>query len=262
MSECSCDLSLSCLYIDLRGSGGSTAPKGRYKTSELAQDVLEVLDHLGGRWIQDRSVHLVGETFGGMVALECARQCVDRWASLVLLSTHSGRSSGKGLLDTLPPWTGQRAVGQLLLLQSAGWDDAATRAALFVKTLFPKKWLDEMVEHARTHRTRRHVIIEAFQLNARNTTKVSIHAAVGRIAATMTHHIPDKDLKMIGERVPYVAIVTGDDDDVIKPCNSVHLAKVMSSAKLTVLKGVGHAAHIQSPSAIDRILKEAIASQS
>ena len=38
---------------------------------DLATDTLEVLDHLG--WKEDRSVHIVGHSMGGMIAQELVR---------------------------------------------------------------------------------------------------------------------------------------------------------------------------------------------
>ena len=50
----------SVLIIDNRGMGKSSRPFLRYTTSEMARDVLEVLDHVG--WSEDRSVHVCGSS--------------------------------------------------------------------------------------------------------------------------------------------------------------------------------------------------------
>lgn len=46
------------LVFDNRGMGESGKPLLRYTTSEMAKDLVELLDHVG--WIEDRSVHVVG----------------------------------------------------------------------------------------------------------------------------------------------------------------------------------------------------------
>ena len=60
-----------CLIFDLRGMGESDKPLLRYTTSEMAKDVIELLDHVG--WKDDRSVHVVGISMGGMIAQELVR---------------------------------------------------------------------------------------------------------------------------------------------------------------------------------------------
>ena len=58
----------TCLVLDNRGMGESDKPLLRYTTSEMAKDIVELLDHVG--WTQDRSVHVVGISMGGMCAQE------------------------------------------------------------------------------------------------------------------------------------------------------------------------------------------------
>ena len=58
----------TCLMFDNRGMGDSDKPLLRYTTSEMAKDIVELLDHVG--WTQSRSVHVVGISMGGMIAQE------------------------------------------------------------------------------------------------------------------------------------------------------------------------------------------------
>lgn len=59
-----------------RGMGESDKPLLRYTTSEMAKDIVELLDHVG--WTNPRSIHVVGISMGGMIAQELvlAPQCV------------------------------------------------------------------------------------------------------------------------------------------------------------------------------------------
>lgn len=53
----------TCLIFDNRGMGDSDKPLLRYTTSEMARDIVELLDHVG--WTDPRSVHVVGISMGG-----------------------------------------------------------------------------------------------------------------------------------------------------------------------------------------------------
>lgn len=58
----------SVLTLDNRGIGESDKPFFRYSTSEMAKDVIEVMDHVG--WTGKRECHVVGVSMGGMIAQE------------------------------------------------------------------------------------------------------------------------------------------------------------------------------------------------
>lgn len=84
----------SVLVMDNRGMGASDKPLTRYSTSEMARDVVEVLEHVG--WISpesiestetDRQVHVVGISLGGMISQELACLIPRSILSLSLLCT-------------------------------------------------------------------------------------------------------------------------------------------------------------------------------
>jgi pimeloyl-ACP methyl ester carboxylesterase len=58
----------SSLVLDNRGIGDSDKPLQRYTTSDMAKDVIEVLDHIG--WTGKRELHIIGISMGGMIAQE------------------------------------------------------------------------------------------------------------------------------------------------------------------------------------------------
>jgi pimeloyl-ACP methyl ester carboxylesterase len=75
----------SCLILDNRGIGESDRPLMRYSTAAMAQDFIEVLDHI--RWTGERELHVIGVSMGGMIAQELALMIPERIASLTLMST-------------------------------------------------------------------------------------------------------------------------------------------------------------------------------
>ena len=56
------------LVFDNRGMGNSDKPFFRYSTSEMAKDLVELLDFLG--WTEQRQLHVIGISMGGMIAQE------------------------------------------------------------------------------------------------------------------------------------------------------------------------------------------------
>lgn len=59
----------SSLVIDNRGIGDSDKPRyPRYSTSEMAKDIVELVDHVG--WTGQRELHVIGISMGGMIAQE------------------------------------------------------------------------------------------------------------------------------------------------------------------------------------------------
>lgn len=84
----------SSLVFDNRGMGRSDKPLCRYSTSEMAKDLIDLLVHVG--WLdtqdasgqgQQRKIHVVGVSMGGMIAQELALLIPQSISSLCLVST-------------------------------------------------------------------------------------------------------------------------------------------------------------------------------
>ncbi len=75
------------LLYDLRGHGRSERTKAGYALDSMVSDLAELIDTVFGA---QRAVSLVGNSFGGLVALAFARRFPSRTSKLVLVDAHLG----------------------------------------------------------------------------------------------------------------------------------------------------------------------------
>ena len=120
----------SSLIFDNRGVGGSSKPWGRYSTSEMAKDLVEVLDHIG--WTEKRSVNVIGVSMGGMIAQEVAYLIPERINSLALCSTVARLERTVPFLENL--------MNRVTLFLPKSLDKSLAMAAY---NMFPDGWLDK-----------------------------------------------------------------------------------------------------------------------
>jgi pimeloyl-ACP methyl ester carboxylesterase len=83
---------------DLRGHGLSSIPESPYRVVDHVADLLALLAH----WEIDEPVHLVGNSFGGLIALELVRRQPERVGSLLLIEAHFPVAGwGEQMADTV-----------------------------------------------------------------------------------------------------------------------------------------------------------------
>ena len=68
-----------CFLYDLRGHGKSETPESGYRVEDLAGDLIALMDERG-----IKKAHIIGHSFGGMIALKIAISNPERVESLVL----------------------------------------------------------------------------------------------------------------------------------------------------------------------------------
>jgi pimeloyl-ACP methyl ester carboxylesterase len=246
----------SCLVMDNRGYGNSDIPGGRYKTSEMAQDVLEVADHVG--WTDVRALNVVGISMGGMIALEIAKRAPERVRSLTLISTTSGRGNGeKDFRVSLPPLTGVSTISRLIAGRTLGFDSDQYRVNRVTEMLFPTPFLERVNERDARKRTNRETFQEMFAFRYTFTRRQTLYGAMAQVRAVATHRVSPVQLQRINDAIPVITIITGDDDNLVNPGNSHHMKKHMPKAQLEILPGVGHVTVVQEPFKVNAILDRA-----
>ena len=110
--------------------GKSDKPSIRYTTSEMARDVIDLVDHLG--WTGKRELNIIGVSMGGMIAQELGLLIPERIASLILVST------APRLVRTLPFVENLRQRINMFIPR-----DIDVQLDEITKRLFSQKFLDE-----------------------------------------------------------------------------------------------------------------------
>jgi len=126
----------SSLVTDNRGIGDSDKPRFRYSTSEMAKDIVELVDHIG--WTGKRELHVIGISMGGMIAQEMVSPRISRTFLVQADAMPSFRVAGFQILGcctirsttALPFKTSFQTIWELLdLLQSHSPIPAPLRSA-------------------------------------------------------------------------------------------------------------------------------------
>jgi pimeloyl-ACP methyl ester carboxylesterase len=196
------------VLIDNRGVGESDAPPGPYTVSEMAEDVVGVLDELG----IDRT-NLFGVSLGGYIAQE-------------LTLTHPGRVEKLVLCSTAPG--GPKAVPMPVATQQvfATYPTMEREAGL---RMFVENSLG-----ARGVRERPELVEEIFQYRLGHAP--TVEAWVAQATAGATYDSYDR----IGAIDVPTLVVHGDADVVVDPGNAALLGELIPNARVELIPDRGH----------------------
>jgi 3-oxoadipate enol-lactonase len=204
-------LDASVLTYDCRGHGRSGKPEGPYSVAQFADDLADLLDHLG--W---ENALIAGASMGGCVALATA----DR---------HPGRTSALGLVDTTA-WYGPDAPRQW-----AGRGEKARREGLAAMTEFQTtRWFTDTFRSARLD-----VVQSCVETFLRNDPEA--------YAATCLM-LGDCDLRpaLPAIRVP-TAIVVGREDYATPPAMAEALHAGIAGSSLDMIEDGRHLTPLERP---------------
>jgi len=241
------DPNYSILVFDNRGVGNSGTPFGPYTTSEMARDVVALLDYIG--WEEQRDIHVVGASLGGMIAQELSTLIPHRIISLSLIVT----TAGGRIWNNFPPLKGTLILTRQLVIK-----DPVVRVPLSLSMLFPEAWLEEKAEGDTQNRTNREVQTESFLKRFYTTRAQSFIGVLSQMAAGLTHRVTGDRLKEISRLIPKVIVATGDDDHLVDPRQSRFIKENMPEAELVEFSGTGHAIHLQRPTDFNELVARAI----
>lgn len=215
----------SILLYDCRGHGESGKPPGQYSVGLFADDLADLLAHVG--WT---SALVAGASMGGAVAIQFA-------------GVHPERTSGLGLIDTTA-WYGPNAPKD--------WEARAERAL--------KNGLEELVEF-QTTRWFSSAYVAAKPEMVRQCVQTFLRNDVRAYAQTcrMLGAFDGRNL-IEGLRMP-VSIVVGEEDYATPLAMAEAMHGSIAGSTLTVIPGVRHLTPIECPELIagdlDRLLDRA-----
>ena len=256
----------SVLIMDNRGMGASDKPLARYSTSEMARDIIEVLDHVG--WTEPRSVHAAGISLGGMIAQEVACAIPERLASLSLICTSAEVKNTK----TYGEWLSQAAGFIVPKSNEEGIIDTARK-------IFVDEWLeapdgDEVPLSGTTPKCGPPGGVEGgeygmFESNfqrfqAQELTKrrqpgyFTKQGFICQLMAAWLHRKSDEQLRTMADAVgrERIMILHGDRDGMIKVWNGEDLIKAVQPGTSMIVKDMGHAPVMERAKWFNGLLEE------
>jgi 3-oxoadipate enol-lactonase len=196
------------VLIDNRGSGRSTLHKPTFSVTDMAGDVVAVLDRC-----RITRAHVIGTSLGGMVAQELAIEHPQRVDRLVLACTTPGWPFGYPM---------PRSSVQLMTA-AAGLPPEAALRSLVENALSP----DTLEEHPE--------LVERLLANRR--TRVGDPAGWKALASAGAAY--SGGVRQAHIRAPTL-ITYGDADAVVDPRNSKLLAGRIPDSRVVVFPRLGH----------------------
>lgn len=236
------------LVFDNRGTGNSDAGAIEpYKTSEMAKDTMNLLKWVG--WEQDRSIHLLGVSLGGMIAQELCLVIPKRFKSVAFISTRCGSEldcPSKRSFSAVFKTTSKIATGDQAL-------------DLYLELLLPDGQFNDSTEEGRIFKSELREKLRSCHHLPREQPALAFG---GHFYAAMMHHCSYEQLGNIADDLhpAKILVITGDSDELVLPKRSLELHEHLPGSELIVVKNAGHALPCQITedfnSIMDRVIEE------
>ncbi len=215
------------LLLDNRGVGESDAPEGPYAVSQLAADVVAVLDDAG----LERT-NVLGVSLGGYIAQEVALSYPRRVERLVLCSTSPGGPNAYPM-----PEAGLQAFARFPTLGREAGLRLMVENSLGERGL---RELPELAEEIYAYRLEHAPTLAAWQAQAHAGATFDAYDRVGGIVAP-------------------TLVVHGGADNVVDPRNAELLGRLIPNARVEVLPDRGHLLVWEDSQAVARLVTEFLA---
>lgn len=207
---------------DAPGYGGSSDPPPEFSMADFAHSAAALLDALG--W---QSAHVLGHSFGGVIAQMLYQRHPARVRSLILADTNAGSGSMPDALE--------RTRQRLSDLERFG----------------PRGMAEQRAPHLVTPDAPAELVAQLTEIMAQVRPPGYTAAALAMGATDLRDQLP-----RIG--VPTV-VLHGERDTVVPPNIGKELAGAIPRAKFVLLRGAGHASNQQTPEAYNRAVRDFLA---
>jgi 3-oxoadipate enol-lactonase len=214
------------LRLDMRGHGGSDPVSGDYSMTELANDVVLVLNLLGFA-----KVHYIGLSIGGMIAQTFAIEHGDRLLSLMLCGTSPAAVPGGN--DLWEP--------RFEALKRAGSVEPLADATM-------ERWFTEAFKPRRPGRWKQ----------IRATIACTTPAGyLGGAAAIINFNVLSK---LPSVNTPTL-VVCGDNDAGTPPAGNKKIAELIPGARYQEIADARHVPNVEHPDTFNRIMVDWLSSR-
>jgi pimeloyl-ACP methyl ester carboxylesterase len=210
-----------CIALDLRGHGHSEAPKGPWSMQDSVDDVIAFIEGVGAS-----PCHLVGMSWGGMIAVRIAVQRQELLRSVVLVDTSAAAESAE--LGELERWYMNEVTEK-------GLTDEVIETSL--PLLYGERYRTEDAAGVAVHYDR---------LRAMKPEGVveGLRAIIER----------DSVLDRLGDIHIPALVIHGADDASIPVSEAEAIAKGIPGAELLVIPGAGHSTPLEAPDVVNAAL--------
>lgn len=219
--------------FDQRGIGDSARADEPFTLSELAQDAVSVLDHLG--WAH---AHVLGISLGGMVAQHLVLDRPERVRTLVLGCTQADLTTTGPAVMTLAGVAASSDQGDV--------DDEAQKSEA-ARQLFGAN------------------VSPAFaagpgRLQAFTETALSVRVPAPVVQLQLQASAAHDTVARLAEVAVPTLVLHGTEDEIILPAGGERLAELIPDARLELLDGHGHLFFWEAPDlAAEAVVRHALA---
>lgn len=224
---------------DLLGHGRSAKPRADYSLGAYASGVRDLMTALD----LERAT-IVGQSFGGGVAMQLAYQFPERCERLVLVGSGGLGTEVNGILRAL-------SVPGLAYALSIGCRPALRDAGARVLT-----WLERLGVGARPGAVE---VGRAYASLSNPEVRRAFLLTLRSVVDHLGQRVSARDLFYLTSEIPTL-IVWGEQDPIIPVAHAHEAHEAIRGSRLELFPGVGHFPHCEDPACFVRVLTEFIRS--